>query len=260
MIRTPVTVDPESYPAPFRPFLQNTRVFDSSCSTEARVLYLERENCFLKRAPKGSLQAEAQMDAYFHTLGLTAPVLCYHSGTEDLLLTARVAGEDCTHADYLADPVRLCDTIAERLRALHELTAENCPVPDRMQAYFASVRDGIAQDRFDSTFLPVHLRTLTAQKAAELLQDAPALFTSDTLLHGDYCLPNILLDGWDFSGFIDLGNGGIGDRHVDLFWGAWTLGFNLHTEAYRERFFDAYGRDKVDLEKLDLIAVAECFA
>ena len=82
---------------------------------------------------------------------------------------------------------------------------------------------------------------------------------NDTLLHGDYCLPNILLDNWRFSGFIDLDSGGIGDRHVDLFWGIWTLFFNLKTNAYRDRFLDAYGRDRVDEEILRLIAAIEVF-
>jgi kanamycin kinase len=82
---------------------------------------------------------------------------------------------------------------------------------------------------------------------------------ADTLIHGDYCLPNVLLDGWRFSGFIDLGNSGVADRHIDLFWGAWTLGFNLHTDAYRGRFFDAYGRDKVDEDLIRVVAAAEVF-
>ncbi len=38
-------------------------------------------------------------------------------------------------------------------------------------------------------------------------------------------------------GFIDLGNGGVGDRHIDLFWGAWTLFYNLKTDRHTERFF-----------------------
>ena len=83
--------------------------------------------------------------------------------------------------------------------------------------------------------------------------------SSDTLLHGDFCLPNIMLKNWRFCGFIDLGNGGVGDRHVDLYWGAWTLRFNLGTDVFRQRFFDAYGKDLVDPEKLRLIAAAECF-
>jgi kanamycin kinase len=68
-----------------------------------------------------------------------------------------------------------------------------------------------------------------------------------------------MLDDWRFAGFIDVGNGGVGDRHVDLFWGAWTLAFNLGTDAYRNRFFDAYGRDKIEEEKLRIVSAAEVF-
>ena len=82
---------------------------------------------------------------------------------------------------------------------------------------------------------------------------------NDTLLHGDYCLPNIMLDNWCFSGFIDVDQGGIGDKHMDLFWGIWSLGFNLKTNAYRDRFLDAYGRDAMEEEMLRLIAAIEVF-
>lgn len=82
---------------------------------------------------------------------------------------------------------------------------------------------------------------------------------SNTLLHGDYCLPNIILDDWRLSGFVDLDSSGVGDRHVDLFWTLWTLRFNLKTDAYRCRFIDAYGRDRVDEGRLRLVAAIECF-
>jgi kanamycin kinase len=85
------------------------------------------------------------------------------------------------------------------------------------------------------------------------------LLKTDTLLHGDYCLPNIILNDWEFSGFIDLDHGGVGDRHVDIFWATWTLAWNLKTHNYRERFFDAYGRDKVDEDMLRVVAAVEVF-
>ena len=84
----------------------------------------------------------------------------------------------------------------------------------------------------------------------------PAL-KSEVLIHGDYCLPNIILNNWRLSGYIDLGNGGIGDRHIDLLWGVWTLNFNLKTTAWTERFLDAYGRDRVEPEKLRAVAAME---
>ncbi|KZK04807.1 putative aminoglycoside 3'-phosphotransferase (Kanamycin kinase) [Lactococcus cremoris] len=51
----------------------------------------------------------------------------------------------------------------------------------------------------------------------------------------------------------------VGDRHIDLFWGTWTLNFNIGTDQYRDRFFDAYGRDKIDIDRLKLIGCCEVF-
>ena len=79
------------------------------------------------------------------------------------------------------------------------------------------------------------------------------------LLHGDYCLPNIMLDDWTFSGFLDLGGGGRGDRHIDLYWALWTLWFNLKTTDFSALFLDYYGREQVDPARLLAVAAAECF-
>ncbi|MCR5808173.1 MAG: phosphotransferase, partial [Clostridiales bacterium] len=76
-------------------------------------------------------------------------------------------------------------------------------------------------------------------------------------LHGDYCLPNILLNDWKLSGYIDLGNGGMGDRHIDILWGIWTLRFNLGTNKYTDRFMDAYGRELIEPEMLRMVAAME---
>ena len=87
----------------------------------------------------------------------------------------------------------------------------------------------------------------------------PPLPAYRPLLHSDYCLPNILLDRWRFSGFVDLDTGGVGDRHVDLFWAIWSLNYNLKTGKYRERFLDAYGREDVQEELFRVIAAVEVF-
>ncbi len=58
---------------------------------------------------------------------------------------------------------------------------------------------------------------------------------------------------------IDVGNGGVADKHIDLFWGAWTLEFNLKTDKFRDRFFDAYGRNNFDSDVINLVSVIEAF-
>ncbi|MBQ9801953.1 MAG: aminoglycoside 3'-phosphotransferase [Clostridia bacterium] len=261
MKRVKILPDLMQYPAAFRGILQSSTVYDSSCSPEARVIFIDRDGgCFLKSAAAGSLAAEATMTSYFYQKGLGAAVLSYLTEDgRDWLLTARVPGEDCTHAAYLDDPARLCDLLATRLRALHELDAADCPVQNRTSAYLEAVDEGYRTGRCDLSYLLDGQQLSSADEAWRYVQEHCGLLRADTLLHGDYCLPNIMLDNWRFSGFIDVGNGGVGDRHIDLFWGAWTLCFNLKTDAYRTRFFDAYGRDKIEPQLLRVVAAAEVF-
>ena len=235
-------------------------IYDSSCSPEARVYFIDKgDGMYLKRAAVGTLAREAEMTSYFHKNGMGAEVLAYVSEEYDWMLSRRVVGEDCTYATYLDDPKRLCDLIATNLRALHETEAFDCPVKDRMGEYISLVEKNFRTGNYDSSHFPDSFGYSSADEAYKVFSSGKYELKNEVLIHGDYCLPNIMLDDWRFSGFIDVGNGGIGDRHVDLFWGVWTLGFNLGTDEYRERFFDAYGRDKIDLDKLKIIAAAEVF-
>ena len=240
--------------------LRRSNIFDSSCSAEARVWFLDADGgYYLKRAPKGSLKSEAEMTRYFHTKGLGAEVVSYVSADCDYLLSTRVPGEDCTYATYLENPERLCDLLAQCLRSLHEIPYDGCPVTNRMDVYMQTVRENRKKGVFDPSFFEGEGNATNAEAVYRVAQKGETLFQNDTLLHGDYCLPNIMLNDWRFSGFIDLGQGGVGDRHVDLFWGAWTLNFNLKTDRYRARFFDAYGRDRIDPERLRTVAACETF-
>ncbi len=260
MQRTPILLNPEEIPASLRPFLEDAAVFDSSCSSVARVYFLDKgPGFYLKTAPKGTLQREADMTAYFHSKGLGAQVLAYECRERDWMLTRRIPGEDCIHRMYLDDPVRLCDTTAALLRQLHETDIAGCPVPDRTAQYLAAARRNFEQKAYDSSLFPDNWGYATPEEAWAVVEQTGKYLKSDTLLHGDYCLPNILLDNWAFSGFIDLDGGGIGDRHVDLFWGIWSLQFNLKTDRYRDRFLDAYGRDQVEEDLLRTVAAVEVF-
>lgn len=258
MQRTPIMVNFEEFPAWAVEFIKDARVFDSSSSPEARVYFIDKdEGYYLKKAAAGSLLAEKEMTEYFHSKALGAEVLRYEKSDFDYFLTSRVKGEDCTYHKYLEDPKRLCDTIATLLRALHEMDFSDCRV-DRVQSYIETVEESYKRNHFDND-LTDETRKLTRDEAYRIACENKGYLKNEVLLHGDYCLPNIMLDDWKFSGFIDLGNGGVGDRHIDLFWGAWTLKFNLGTDEYRDRFFDVYGRDKVDFDKLKIIAAMECF-
>ena len=263
MKRTEINLNKIILPDELCALVKGARVYDSSCSREARVYFVDRDGgYFIKSAPVGSLKKEADMTAFFHSKGLSAEVIAYLPDRDgrDFLVTSRVRGEDLTHPIYLDDPKRLCDTFATTLRSLHSLDLNGCPVMDRMADYFALAEQNYRKGIFDKgLFGEEKYKNMTADNAWRIVCEGRELLRSDTLIHGDYCLPNIILDNWRFSGFIDLGNGGVGDRHVDIFWGAWTLWFNLRTNEYRDRFFDAYGRDAINEDALRIVELAETF-
>lgn len=260
MERKPVNIDPEQFPESMQEILTGGTVFDSSSSQDARVWFIPRDGgYYLKAAPKGALEKEARLTAYFHQKGLSAEVLSYEQLDRDWLLTRAIPGEDCTHRQYREDPRRLCDSTAQLLRMLHETDTSGCPVPQRTAAYIATATENHRLGKWDDSLFPDNWGYRSAGEAWSVVQEFSGVLKSDTLLHGDYCLPNIMLNNWTFTGFIDLGGAGVGDRHIDLFWGVWSLFFNLKTDAYRDRFLDAYGRDKVDFEVLRAIGAFEVF-
>ena len=263
MKRTEIDTACVELPNEFDAFIRGAKIYDSSCSPEARVIFIERDGgYFLKSAPAGSLKREAELTRFFHSRGLSAEVLAYISDKDgrDFLLTSRVQGEDLTHPTYLDDPKRLCDVLATTLRELHSLDFDGCPITDRMADYFYTAEQNYRKGIFDKElFGGEKYKNMSADDAWRILCEGRDLLRSDTLIHGDYCLPNVIFDKWHFGGFIDLGNGGVGDKHVDIFWGAWTLWYNLHTNEYRDRFLDAYGRDKINGDALDIVEIAETF-
>lgn len=261
MKRTLIDKIPIALPSELRCFTEGAKIYDSSCSPEARVYLIEREGgYFLKSGEGGTLKREAEMTEYFHSLGLGAEVMHYSTlDGRDYLLTRRVRGEDCTHAEYLENPTKLCDTVATKLRELHEICYTGCPVQNRTTDYLALAEENYRTGNYDTSHFPDSFGYASAEEAIAVLRDGKGALKNDVLIHGDYCLPNIMLDGWRLSGFIDLGNAGVGDRHIDIFWGTWTLWFNLKTWQYTDRFLDAYGRDKANPEILKVIAAAEVF-
>ena len=54
----------------------------------------------------------------------------------------------------------------------------------------------------------------------------------DKLVHGDFCLPNIIIHNKKVSGFIDVEAMGLGDPWIDYSWCIWSLEYNLKSIEY----------------------------
>ena len=250
MIKREIEIDLKDFPPELHGFLRTGKIYDSSCSPEARTLYCDA-GYYMKIAPKGALAAEAIMGKRFHQLGLGVEVLEYLSSDRDYLVTRSAEGEDLTH--HLDDPENLCRVMAEGLRKLHSRSGAGVPVSAKLADY---VDSGGFSEYLRMDYIGIHSR----EEALEIVRSNGNRLNTDTLIHGDACLPNIICRDGRFGTFIDCGFAGLGDRHIDLFWAIWSLQFNLKTESYADRFLDLYGRENVDFDTLKTIAALEMIA
>ena len=92
------------------------------------------------------------------------------------------------------------------------------------------------------------------EKLVDLLADAINTFHSidlnllglkhnddEVLVHGDFCLPNILARYNKISGFIDLSQVTVGEPWIDYAWAIWSLEYNLKTDKYTKLFLEKIG-------------------
>ncbi len=77
----------------------------------------------------------------------------------------------------------------------------------------------------------------------------PTSEEDEVLVHGDYCLPNVLFDAEGRHHFLDVGEAGVGDRYIDIVAGIWSLRHN-YGKGSVGNMLDEYGLHTLDRGKL----------
>ena len=99
-------------------------------------------------------------------------------------------------------------------------------------------------------FLGETLRDIHAVDAAGCPFGEPG--KGHVLIHGDYCLPNVLVEDGRLTGLVDVGRSGLGDPRDDLAAGLWTLHYNFG-HGFGPQFLESYGAPAMadkDMERL----------
>ena len=248
---------PLDFPEQLRTYIEGATLSDSSSHSGARVLYLD-SGYYLKIDQKGRLEREARIASWFEQEGIGTPVIHYLSTDKDYLLTKEAIGHDALA--FLDQPEIICRTMAEALKKLHSFYPQNFPSENHLQAYKDRALKNYEKGEFYAKALLPQFQINGREEAFQLIQEQGHLLKTDAFIHGDACLPNLILKDADhFSCFIDLCLADFSDRHIDLFWAVWSLNYNLHDPKYAELFLDYYGREQVDVHKLRLVAAFEAF-
>ena len=176
------------------------------------------------------------------------------------LLMSRVSG--CMSCDryYLEHPRELLELLAEALRMFWRTDIFGCPRSRDLDTELKEARERVAGGLVRADNMePGTLGEGGFRDPEELLRwlENNRPDQDPVLSHGDFCLPNILIDQGRISGFIDLGNTGVADRWRDIalcyrslkhnFDG--TYGGKVYPDFSPEALFDALGIEP-DREKL----------
>ena len=146
---------------------------------------------------------------------------------KDWLLMTRIRGKMLSDSSVMENTGLLLDCMAEALHALWAVPVSECPF-DRTDCP-ARAEQAFRSGRFDpsntepETFGPDGFESPQALVDWLKTHQPPC---DRVLSHGDFCLPNLFTDGRRFTGFIDVGDTGIGDRWMDLALGWRSLKHN----------------------------------
>ncbi|MCJ1694307.1 aminoglycoside 3'-phosphotransferase [Rathayibacter caricis] len=125
------------------------------------------------------------------------------------LLTAPVAGRSAVDPLWLARPETAVRAIARGLRALHAVPVDDLPEELRRDSWF--------------------------HRGAAPEPEQPVL------VHGDACAPNTMIDDdGSWSGTVDVGDLGVGDRWADLAVAAMSLDWN-YGDGFTGLLLEEYG-------------------
>lgn len=165
------------------------------------------------------------------------------TGVEDgvgwLVLTA-LPGQDATAPELKARPEWLVPVLARGLRRFHETPTQRCPFRLGIDEALAAVRARIAGGRAAHADLHPEFAHLSLDEALATLERLAPDDEDLVVCHGDYCFPNVLVEGDRVIGYLDLGELAVADRWWDVAVGSWSTQWNVGP-GWEELFLHSYG-------------------
>lgn len=147
-------------------------------------------------------------------------VICFERDSEyQYLLMSKVSGKMSCDEYYLEHPKELLRLLAEAMKMLWSVDISDCPRNRNIDAELKEARYRVENNLVDlDNAEPTTFGDGGFKDPKELLQwledNRPDY--EPVLSHGDFCLPNIFIENGGISGFIDLGDTGIGDKWRDI--------------------------------------------
>ena len=223
---------------------------------------------YLKSAPVSArlrLDQEASRLRWMKEHALPVPAVrdCGRIDDTEFLLLEEVPGLAASEPHWTSRLPEAIAALGAALARLHCTSIVDCPFDQRIASQVDAARQRVAaglvrEDDFDN----VRGGRTAVDLFEELLSTVPAdedlVFT-----HGDFCLPNIILDSGtndevEIAGLVDCGRAGIADRHQDIALAVRSIAYNFG-DTWVVPFLESYGLQQPHEEKLRFFTLLDEF-
>jgi kanamycin kinase len=166
------------------------------------------------------LQGEADRLGWLGECNIPVPEVVEIVTGADLgyLVTRAVPGASAADVWPTDQRPAVVDAVADLLRTLHALPVASCPFDHSLAVTMAAARRAVELSAVDLDDLDPERSGWTGEQLLRQLEITAPACEDLVVSHGDYCLPNVVLDPATMrvSGLVDVGRMGRADRHLDL--------------------------------------------
>jgi kanamycin kinase/aminoglycoside 3'-phosphotransferase-3 len=135
------------------------------------------------------------------------------------LLMSKVPGKTACDDSFLSHPAELLDFLSKALKTLWSVDVSDCPRIRDVDVLLSKAKYNVENNLADMDNVEPDTYGKDGfenpQALLNWLYDNKPGF-EPVLSHGDFCLSNVLIENGKLSGFIDLGETGVGDKWRDI--------------------------------------------
>jgi aminoglycoside phosphotransferase len=226
---------------------------------------VENLNAFLKVADRNSdvnLRREKEVLEWLSGKISVPKVLHFEeTGANTFLLISEIKEinlADCLKISKAKE--NLISDLAKRLKQIHTISTEDCPFQQTLRIKLQNARENIKNGLVDrGDFEDENIGKSAEALFDELIESKPD--DEDLVfIHGDFCLPNIIVSNGKVSGFVDWERGGIADRYQDIALLFRSFDFNIgNMQQFEDLFCSCYGIEKLDEHKIKFYIMLDEF-
>ena len=171
----------------------------------------------------------------------------------NFLLMSKIPGEMACSEKNMQNPAPAVKALADGLKALWAVEPTGCPNSNTLDITLASARYHLENGLIDPKEIDedrIYGYGFSGMDDLFAFLDQNRPDEKIVFSHNDYCLPNVFLENDVFSGLVDLGDAGIGDKWMDIALCVRSLEYNLvklskysrsDYEHYKALLFDELG-------------------